>query len=89
MRVRLSSVPLGGRKSLIQLVEKGRTRTRREDAEDQQLTLSFPSPPAQKLPRQANDEPLFTALLAHWQTNDAEALVPLLLAAVTAIPIRR
>jgi len=51
--------------------------------------LSFPSPPAQKLPRQANDEPLFTALLAHWQTNDAEALVPLLLAAVTAIPIRR
>ncbi|HZP67231.1 MAG TPA: hypothetical protein VFB32_13090 [Rudaea sp.] len=33
------------------------------------------------MPPQADDEPLFTALLAHWRTPDADAIAPLLLAA--------
>ena len=35
---------------------------------------------SQGLPRTGDGEPLFAALLAHWQTRDADALAPLLLA---------
>jgi hypothetical protein len=38
----------------------------------------FALPP---LPPQADDEPLFSALLSHWRSPDAAALAPLLLAA--------
>jgi len=38
----------------------------------------IPLPP---LPPQADDEPLFSALLSHWRAPDAAALAPLLLAA--------
>jgi hypothetical protein len=36
---------------------------------------------SQGKPRTGDGEPLFAALLAHWQTPDADALAPLLLAA--------